>query len=51
VNLFREGKLRLDLATLRAVIQPMGVVEADPVSAPLAEPPSDVATPNPMFTI
>ena len=27
VNLVREGKLRIDLATLRAVIQPMGTVE------------------------
>jgi len=27
VNLVREGKLRIDLATLRAVIQPMGTIE------------------------
>jgi hypothetical protein len=27
VNLVKEGKLRIDLATLRAVIQPMGTVE------------------------
>jgi hypothetical protein len=27
VNLVREGKLRIDLATLRAEIQPMGTIE------------------------
>jgi hypothetical protein len=27
VNLVREGKLRIDLGTLRAVIQPMGTIE------------------------